>query len=463
MDHIKRLREHCEDLISEAQKILDAADREDRDLTQQEQIRWDQIMNDGGELDRTQAELEAHQAREATLKANAKMRRAQAQFQPRSVFDNAFTQYDLHGTPIMNTPTATLKPVQRTAFKDDQTLFDCAMWLRASLASAKGLRDEQATSYTANRFGHEVFATHTEGGNAGYLVPAPLSATFVETMKAVGVARNLCDVRPMSSDTLDIPKLVSGNSVVYPGEAESITPNDQTWSQLGLTAKKRAVLTKVSNELAMDSVMNVLDQLVSRLAYEFAKQQDAELISGDGTSSFGGELGLLEALGSAAVYNAGGATNSGVDTWPELTMSDFTSTMGLLPSEFRQNLGWLMSRAFYHSVCLRLASTAGGSTLTDLVDGTGNARPAWLGYPVAFSDEMPMTTGTSQVCALFGAWRDAVILGDRLPLEIAFSDQRYFDEDVLAVRAVSRYDLLVHEPGSASAVGAYTALKTSAT
>jgi hypothetical protein len=54
-----------------------------------------------------------------------------------------------------------------------------------------------------------------------------------------------------------------------------------------------------------------------------------------------------------------------------------------------------------------------------------------------------------------------VLLGDRTGIEIAISDQRYFEFDLIGVRGVSRYDINVHEAGDDdSAVGAYVALKT---
>ena len=71
-----------------------------------------------------------------------------------------------------------------------------------------------------------------------------------------------------------------------------------------------------------------MDQLVSRMAYEFAKQEDNEFINGDGTGTYGGEQGLLSALGTAGVATA----DTGDSTWDTLDMDDFTNTMALLGS-----------------------------------------------------------------------------------------------------------------------------------
>ena len=458
MDKIKALREKIEELTDEAQAILNLADVEDRDLTADEQKRWDAIMDDqAGELTKRQAELELLEKRAAEQKRLAAQRRA-AQ---RSVFDNALTEPQQAAAPRVGVVRAKLQ-----AFKNDDAgrlaAYECGQWLRAVLAHQRGYRDESAQNYAVNRFGNGIFATHTEGTNSGggYTVPDPLSAAFVEYRELAGVSRQICDVRPMTSDTLSIPKLTSGNTVTYPGEATAITANDQVWGQIALTAVKRAVLTKVSNELAADSVINVVDQLVSRLAFQFALQEDNELINGDGTSTYGGETGLLAAIGAGAEYDAGGSTSSGTDTWPEIAMADFTNTMGLLPSEHWGAPSWLCSPAFYYGVMLKVMASAGGNTIPLLESGSG--RPMFLGYPVYLTDKMPTATGTSQKSCLFGTFRDAVVLGDRETLQIAFSDQRYFDEDCIAVRGVTRYDINVHNAGGASTVGGYTCLTTAA-
>lgn len=458
MDKIKALREQIEELTDEAQAILNLADVEDRDLTADEQKRWDAIMDDqAGELAKRQAELELLEKRAAEQKRLAAQRRA-AQ---RSVFDNAEPQQQA-AAPRVGVVRAKLQ-----AFRNDDAgrlaAYECGQWLRAVLAHQRGYRDEAAQNYAVNRFGGGIFATHTEGSGSagGYLVPDPLSAAFIEYREAAGVSRQICDVRPMTSDTLSIPKLLTGNTVTYPGEASAITANDQTWGQIALTAVKRAVLTKVSNELSADSVINVVDQLVSRLAFQFALQEDNELINGDGTATYGGETGLLSAIGAGAEWDAGGASNSGKDTWVEIALSDFTNTMALLPSEHWAAPSWLCSPAFYYGVMLNVMASAGGNTIPLLESGSG--RPMFLGYPVNLTDKMPTATGTGQKSCLFGTFRDAVVLGDRETLQIAFSDQRYFDEDVIAVRGVTRYDINVHNAGGASTVGAYTCLTTSAT
>lgn len=457
MDRIKLLREQIEEMTDQAQALINLADAENRDLTADEQREWDGIMDaETGQLAAKQTELELLEKRAAEAKRLAAQRRA-AQ---RSVFDNALD------APAPAAPNVALIRSSLRAFKNTpegrQAAYDSGMWLRAVHAHSKGYRDEAAQNYAANRFGAQIFATQTKdpGQAGGYMVPDPLSAAFIEFREAAGISRQLCDVRPMTSDTLSIPKLTSGPAVRYPGEAASITTSDQVWGQILLTANKRAILTKISSELVADAIVNVVDQLVSRMAFEFALQEDNELLNGDSTSTYGGELGLLAAVGTAGRYYAGGSSTSTKDTWGEIVMADFTNTMGLLPTEHWSNPAWICSAAFFYGPMLTLLANAGGNTMPILQEGT--MRPMFLGYPVFLSDKMPTATGTDQKSVLFGTFSDAAVIGDRETLSIAFSDQRYFDEDVTAVRGVTRYDINVHNAGTASVVGAYTTLATSA-
>lgn len=112
-----------------------------------------------------------------------------------------------------------------------------------------------------------------------------------------------------------------------------------------------------------------------------------------------------------------------------------------------------MSAAVYYGSALR---ACGGNSQG--FDELG--RPMLLGYPVNFSIDMPTTSAASTVVALFGNFEHAVILGDRVPFSMSMSEHAEFENDVIAFRALSRYDILVHQAGDATNAGAYVALAT---
>jgi hypothetical protein len=53
-------------------------------------------------------------------------------------------------------------------------------------------------------------------------------------------------------------------------------------------------------------------------------------------------------------------------------------------------------------------------------------------------------------------------LADRGGVRLARSDEFKFLDDKVTLKATSRYDIQVHEPGTATAAGAYVGLVTAA-
>lgn len=335
--------------------------------------------------------------------------------------------------------------------------YRCGHWLKAVVARLRGGQDEQSEQIAMSS-GFNMTATEGTGSAGGYTVPDPLAAAIIEARETVGISRQLADIHSMTADTMSIPKQLTGPTVQYPGEAGTITAGDSTWGQVMLSAVKRAVLSKISNELKDDAIINIVDQAASRIGFELAKQEDAEFISGDGTATYGGETGLLTAIGAGGITT--GITTS-EDTWLEIDLANFTDLMGTLPTKYVDgNESWICSNNFYYGVMVKLLVAAGGNTIGMLEAGA--SRPTFLGKPVFLTDNMPTATAVSTKTFLYGNFKQAVIIGDRTQIQIALSEQRYFEEDVLAIRAVSRYDINVHEGGTAGAAGAYVCFSTGA-
>lgn len=435
------LVEEVGSLIKEAEQLQSRAEFEQRDFSTSENLRWKALMGKGDQPGLIMAlnlliEEKSQAMNAAKTRVAATVAKREQEFYP---------------------TTGNLK-----AFKGPhaaRNAHDAGMWIRAAWNRQLGVRDDQAEDYVAS-LGWSINATMTgnNGSDGGYTVPDPLSAAFIEYRKSIGVAWALSDVRSMTSDTLTVPKLLAGPTVTYPGEATEISESEQSWGQIALVAGKRAILEKVSNELRNDSLVNLGDQITSRMAYQFALQTDNEWINGDGTSTYGRSEGVLNSIGTAGINTA----PSGHDTWGELDMADFTKTMGLLPDEYAMDPAWVCSRSFYYNTMLRVAASAGGNTINNIMDGSGVARPMFLGYPVYLTDKMPTATAVSTISALFGTFSQACIMGSRTPLEIAISADRYFEQDVTAFRGISRYDINWHNVGNSSNAGAVVALKTAA-
>jgi HK97 family phage major capsid protein len=202
----------------------------------------------------------------------------------------------------------------------------------------------------------------------------------------------------------------------------------------------------------------MVDYMFREMAYALADKEDAEYINGDSTSTYGGVTGLLASLGAGGVSTAA----TGHDTWVEIDLTDVTNWMALLPSKYHaRNPKIICSSQFYYSVLLRIAAAAGGNTLASLTGGPGGTKN-FLGTEVLITPYMPTASAAATVHALFGAFDAGVILAERTPIRLARSDDYAFLNDVITIKATSRYDINVHDGGTASVPGAYVGLKSAA-
>lgn len=440
------------DITDSQQAILDIAKEADRDLTADEQQDFDDLH---AKMQGIKAGLQTAEEFEAKRRELAEIR--QMQSQPTAPIGGLATR----GAAAAQNIQHRLGPIKSFSGSNSaRDAYDCGMWLRAVVARGQRQVDESAEERVATR-GWQIQHVATEGSptGGGYLVPAPLSNAIIDVRALAGISRQLCRVVPMTSETQDIPKKTGGLTVYYPGEGNATTASDQTWAQVHLTAKKRSILSKISQELRDDALISIVDDLASQMGTDFAVKEDAELFKGDGTSTYGGVTGLLAAQGAGGLFTP--ANGVGLSVWSGLTNTEITATMAKLPDKYWQySPSWACSSVFYFTVLEKLKATAGGNDMVTLTNG--QTRHAFLGYPVYFTNQMPTATAVSTVSLLFGAFNQAAIIGDRGGVTIKQSEHLNFDQDVLAVLGTTRYDINCHDVGDGSNAGAVVGLKTAA-
>ena len=438
------IREKISDLHNQAQAIVELAESEDRELSAEDRTQFDALMSEIGDDSDSPTGLYADLRRTEKLEA-LKLALARKEKQPEPGAAKEET-YNIRALGWKN--TGPLK-----AFKGpraEENAYKAGMWLKAIF-----LQDSDAKQWCRDR-GVGFQGAQTEGTNSagGYTVPDPLSDAVIEARSVIGLARRVCDIFPMSSDTLSIPKLTAGQTVQYPAEAASITASDTTWGTISCAAVKRAVLTKVSNELLADSVVNIADRVASRAGYELGLREDLEFLQGDDSSSYGGVNGLVNVIGAAGTVTM----SSGNTTYEDVTLANLNALAGKLPDKYHTGASWICSRAFFAEAIQRLLYAAGGNTVGNIADGSGAQL---FGYGINFSDQMP-SEAVSTFGIFFGNFEAAAVLADRTGIEVASSEHYAFNEDVLTLKLTSRYDIQVHEPGDGSDAGAFVGLKTAA-
>jgi HK97 family phage major capsid protein len=289
----------------------------------------------------------------------------------------------------------------------------------------------------------------------GAWVNPEFQATLIVNKSRYGALRKATAVLPMSRDTLTIPENLSDVVMTWDTEGTAATAqNKPSTGTVLLVARKLQGLVKVSNELLNDSAVDFAAALLESFGRGMAKAEDDAFINGDGTSTYGGNVGCFSAVGSAGVHTSAGTTLA------TITAADIDTLMGKVQDWVDDdNCVFVCSRQVYFQVLHRLAAAAGGKTFGEAQNG----RPAYVyhGTPVIITASMPATIPTGKQVLLYGDFKRSLKFGEvRGSNAIANSDQRYFDEDNFAFRGRERVALSVHGGGDPSNAGGISLLKT---
>lgn len=470
----QQIRERMAELTDRATAIVDLVRSEARELSADEQTELDGILGVGkpgtaeykpGKLDALHRDLERAEKlerRQADLaQARVNPTTPQQAGGPRDGSGDGDGGQD--ATPrvarIVIPAQCRYRHAQLRAYHGEHA--DRAAFLAGQFFLGTIFRHEPAARWCADHGIETRFHAALTGGAdsaGGFLVPPEIEQAIIDLREEYGVFRRYARVVPMTRDTKDQPYRKTGVTAYFVGENEEITASDKSWGNAKLVAKKIGALVKYSSELDEDSIVSIGDDLTREFAYAFAVKEDQCGFLGDGTSTYGGIVGLGSALAAGSVHVA----LAGNVTFGTLDLVDFESCVGKLPMYSGIQPAWFISQAGYWNSMARLMDAAGGNTTVLL--GEGPTRLSFLGFPVVISQVLPsaLSSTTSTILAYFGDLAMAALLGNRRGLNVQLSDQRYFEYDQLGIKGTERFDITIHSVGDASNAGAIVALKTPA-
>lgn len=310
---------------------------------------------------------------------------------------------------------------------------------------------------------------HLEGGSdtsgSHIFVPEEFGTDLIKLREEYGVARKLCKMVPMNSDTRTDPKFVSGLTSYFTGENAAATASDMQHSVVRLTARKMTCLSTYSSELNEDSVIDFGNTLAQEMSYSNALKEDQCFIDGDGTSTYGHIRGLKTMFATLTLGTAPGYRDTTTsNTWAAMVIADLTSLIAQVPVYAQSGMRFLCSSQFYYQVMVPLLNAAGGVTGTELQNGF--RQPMFQGIPVMFSQVMGTATATSTIAVFLGNFALGCSFGDRRRQTLEFSREatvgsvNLFEYDMIAVKCSQRMDINVHSIGSDTVAGPIVALST---
>lgn len=347
-------------------------------------------------------------------------------------------------------------------FESPEVAHRCGQWLK----SLHG--DVQARQWCRDQLGIESRDLGGQINSAGgALVFEDFSNTLVRLVETFGVSMNLAQRVTTQSDTLLVPKRLSGVTGYWLGENTTITTSDPSATMVQLVLKKLAAATRVSNELLADNAISVAQWLAQEYGTTISSTLDDAFFNGTGSSAYGGIRGLVQIDDGTHTASVASAA-SGNDTIAKLDIDDYLGALAKLPRYAIGTSAWYMHPAVYHnSVQKMMLSTgtqgsgqvgvlAGGNTAQNLAQSTPTT---FLGLPVVWVLRMDSAPTTGKIYAYVGDLSLSSIMANKGDMQIASSTDRYFEVDQTAWRVTYRVDINHHSLGTNSEAGPVVALK----
>ncbi len=238
----------------------------------------------------------------------------------------------------------------------------------------------------------------------GFNAPPEFVEEMIMTLQEQNPVRGLFKTRTTAKRAIQVPKQVGHPTAQWVSELESRTETTGiTYGRIEIPAHEMHGQVNVSREDMEDSYFDLESTIRSELSEQFARAEGVAFIDGSGA---GKPEGLLTNADVAGI-TSGDAASFGAD--------DLISVYYEPLDSYIANSTFLMKRAVIKHV-------------RQLKDGEGNyiwaaglqrdARPATiLDRPYVAADQMP-GLGSSNVCVLFGDFRAAYTIVDRIIMEV---------------------------------------------
>lgn len=304
-----------------------------------------------------------------------------------------------------------------------------AIWHKTRTTEATN--DQHRIKDIQNTFGSTVPA------DGGFLIPEYLRSELLRVALERAVVRPRARVIPMETLTVPFPMIdsTSNASNVYGGvtaywteEAASLTDSSPTFGRVKLEAKKLTAYSEIPNELFSDSIIS-LEMFIGEIFPEaLAWFEDVAFIRGTGV---GEPLGFLNAPAAVSVAKETGQAAATI-VWENLVKM----YSRILPSSLDRAVWIAHIDTFPELATMALSVGTGGSAIW-LQNGVGTPPMSILGRPVIFTEKVS-TLGTVGDISLvdFGYY----LIGDRQAVQMDTSPHFRFQNDITAVRLISRLD-----------------------
>ena len=208
----------------------------------------------------------------------------------------------------------------KTAFKNAKT---AEIFLSmAVLKSGAGNRFEGGAEITKNaketlkKFAPDVHKDYSTGvGSVDVLVAPMISGDIIRLFNSFGDMAAVSNVITSANDqeVIRYRNMTETRAVTYPNENTTVTTTDTDFRAYATRLRMAMLLSRVSLSALKFSRLSLADEIATDFARDFAYAEDNAALNGDGTSTYGGNIGVLGQFAAIGVGSAAGATVGGAN------------------------------------------------------------------------------------------------------------------------------------------------------
>lgn len=259
--------------------------------------------------------------------------------------------------------------------------------------------------------------------DGGYTVHAAMETAIDRVLSDVSVMRNIAMVTQISTSSIKRLVNVGGTGSGWVGESSSRPQTDgSNLRQREFPVMELYAMPAATQSLLDDSVVNIEQWIADEVQLEFAEQEGAAFINGNGVDKPRGLIGGYTPIADANFTEAGGrpgyvATGAAGAFKTTADGDDSDNLIDLvyaLKTGYRGNAGFIMNRKTQGSV--RKIQDANGNKVWQ--PGLQSGQPATLlGYGISEDDNMPDIAANAYAIA-FGDFRRTYLIVDRVGIRV---------------------------------------------
>lgn len=249
--------------------------------------------------------------------------------------------------------------------------------------------------------------------DGGFLVPEEYSEAIDRVVETASAMRRICTVMTIGTDTYK--KLVSqgGTGSGWVGEKASRAETDSpTLREIAINTKEVYANPAATKNLLDDSRVDIASWLAGEVSIEFAEQEGAAFISGNGVEQPKGILGYTTVANSSYAWGKVGHIATGAATFTD--PDKLIDLQHALKAVYRNGAVWLMNDSTFGHV--RKFKDGEGNYLwrPGLAEG---APDTLLSKPVEIDDNMD-DIGSQLYPIAFGNFKRAYLIIDRFGVRV---------------------------------------------